>query len=231
MNTKRIGLFLLGICLPGVFEGAISAQAAGGGNHLSIGGSPCSGQIFNSPGARIVIENCYLNSTPPPRPPGPVNPVDRESVIDHGLWWVEFYSSDRFGGRGGFKEARMLSGQVADSNRISQEWAGADRPYPFPRGRGVSFQATISGERYFEEGTYCFRIDAARSRDSHRIYLGGTEVLEHWYPNGGTSRGIPESCYVLEAGTYPIDVEYFHSANDANIGVSWRKVNQISSTQ
>ena len=215
MRFGRLTTYILGAFLLSIFPLDTYAQQ-------SINGH-CNVQIVGS--HNPVRVTCYPVSGPPTTPPTPVDPQDPESVILSGGWWANFHKSSRSNNFGQLVGAYQLPNQVLNGNEIGMNWGRNSRPNPFPQGPGVTFSAKLFGQRYFERGMYCFQIETRKGRDFTRVYLGNALILSHWYPSpGGDSQG----CYILEAGIYPIRVEYMTTGGAANLGVSWYKRSQLS---
>ena len=184
-----------------------------------------SNQINSHGNCVTAVNGSYINVTivnmtciSGPRPP--IDTADpRALVITDGRWWASFFETDRNGNFGNLKSSYELPDQEVNASQVSRYWHRGQRPEGFTQSPAIPFGAKIYGERYFEQGTYCFQLAETKRNDSHRVYLGDALILDKW----GYNSNIDARCVRLDEGFYPIEVHYWHTTNSATLGVFWRR--------
>ncbi len=116
-----------------------------------------------------------------------------------GPWRGEYYEGKEFEGEATIRYARKLE----------FEW---DKAAPFrgmPKDKwSVVYTTCLEVD---EEAEYRFRMT---SDDGSRLYIDGERIIDNW---GAHSPRTRSGKYVLEPGTYELEVEYFESSHGAEL--------------
>ena len=116
-----------------------------------------------------------------------------------GPWLGEYYEGQEFEGEATLRYAR----------KIEFDW-GKRAPFRgMPKDRwSVVYTTCLEVE---EEEEYRFRLT---SDDGSRLYIDGERIIENWGPHSPRTRS---GKYVLEPGTYELQVEYFEASHGATL--------------
>jgi PKD repeat protein len=129
---------------------------------------------------------------------------------DYPDWKAEYYDNRKLEG------GPVL---VRNDDEIDFDW-GRGSP-----GSGVpddNFSARWTQEIDFDGGTYRLKI---RVDDGVRLWVDGDLVIDSW--RDGSSRLIEEE-YRISDGERDVKVEYYERGGDAEIEVSWKRLNEPS---
>ncbi|MDB9311617.1 PA14 domain-containing protein [Spirulina sp. CS-785/01] len=150
------------------------------------------------------FENGYIRYGDGPTRTIMESPDSKQSVIDNGGWWADYYNGD-FAHYYGSEE---LPDQTA-WGKLSKYWGHGG-----PKGLTDNYSMRLSAKRYLEPGKYLIKVGAD---DRSRVRIDGQELISAWF-NGSFGQ---QAYFESQGGYHDIEVDYKEDFLSAGISLDW----------